>query len=265
MGRRGEHLTFLDHLGAPHDVWFPPVVDVPPDEGDAGVAEVSMPFGFARLFPFWTEEVQGQEEEDDEEEVGVGWRAEEEEDWSEDKEEDWSEEEEEDWSEEEEENSGYITFSEEDSDEDTDVEAEEDDQVFPPEEFWAGWRQRAPPAQAVEVVGHRAESPSPPSSGIFEEERRPSSLAAVPPAPSCSPAACLPPVGPALDVLPLGGSKRHRDEGEDEEGDPSSKRLRLSSSEDRSQGPAPSSSSGTTLSLPWYFRPLLQDPESDDD
>ncbi|KAK7933389.1 hypothetical protein WMY93_004285 [Mugilogobius chulae] len=153
------------------------------------------------------------------------------------------EEEEEDWDDG---DSGYGSCSEEDEDEDEEdaedmvwevedgaLEEEDDDQRFPPEEFWDGWHQRA-------------ESP------VFEEERGLPSAAAALPAPSS--ASAVPPVGPALDFLPLGGSKRHRDEDEDA---PVSKRQR---SEDSDDEPAPSTSAGTSGGFRRYFHHLLQDP-----
>ncbi|KAK7945176.1 hypothetical protein WMY93_000904 [Mugilogobius chulae] len=191
---------------------------------------------------------------------------EEEEDWDdEDSSDDTStEEEEEDEEDTEEEDEEEDTEEDEDTDEDedTEVESEEDDQRFPPEEFWAGWRQEVPG-----VLHQRAETPSP-SSSLDRDEERVSSPADALPAPSSPPAP--PPVDPALDFVPLGGSKRHRDEDEEEE--PSSKRQR---SEDSSDDHAPSTSAGTSWHIPRFgvaspvfgqyfpYPPFFREPEDD--
>ncbi|KAK7884333.1 hypothetical protein WMY93_027456 [Mugilogobius chulae] len=115
------------------------------------------------------------------------------------------------------------SLSEEEDEESTDEdeESEEDDPRFPFLAFWANWQRPVTPP--------------------FRRSSPPDAL----PAPSSPPASRPPPVGPALDFLPLGGSKRHRDEDEEEE--PSFKRQR---SEDSPEDPAPSTSAGTSDPAP---------------
>ncbi|XP_055013582.1 proline-, glutamic acid- and leucine-rich protein 1-like [Boleophthalmus pectinirostris] len=160
----------LDPRDAPGD---PPAAGSSPGEDDAGEVQVSMPFVLARFSPPQRQDVFEREEEEEEEED-----SEEEEDDVE--EEDWSEEEEE---EEDDVDSGYSSLPEEDSDEDE--EGEDAAQA-------RNVRDRPP----TPFAWQRAESPSPAPSPGVEEEHRPSSPAAVLPAPSCHPAPCPPPCGP---------------------------------------------------------------------
>lgn len=248
--------------------WPAPVAEVPPDDFDLFFEEDEP----------WEVEVGGLLEllaglvsSDEEDEVEV-----EEEDEDSDASEDWADS-----------DSSYNSLSEEDEEE---VEGEEDDQQFPPEDFWHGWRQAAPPAQAVEPVARPA-SPAPQqraeslSLGFREMDRDlfrilyerneqsstdwdlfcPGVPAPSPsPAPSSHSAPCSPVLGSAPDFLPLGGSKRHREE--DEEEDPSSKRPCLSSSCDSPDDPSPSYSAGTSGGFTHYFHlpHLFQDSESDE-
>lgn len=149
----------------------------------------------------------------------------------------------------------HVSLFEEEEREEEEDEAEEDDQCVPSVELWDGWHPL--PAQDLLpeglVLQLRAESPSPASRALqrmledlFPREDRDQLCPSSP--------------APALDFIPLGGSKRSRDEDEDEE-DSTSKRLRLSSSED------PSTSAGTSGGFTRYFHypHLLQDPDSDED
>ncbi|KAK7896853.1 hypothetical protein WMY93_022178 [Mugilogobius chulae] len=142
--------------------------------------------------------------------------------------------------------SGYGSCSDEEEEEEEveeEVEEEEEEEDhgrrLSPEEVWARWYQQ--------VFLQPVQNPSPAPSPVFEEEHVPSSPAAALPAPAS------PPVGLALDFLPLGGSKRHRDE--EDEDVPVSKRQR---SEDSDDDDAPSTSAGTSGGFRRYFHHQLQ-------
>ncbi|KAJ0055748.1 hypothetical protein NL108_011331 [Boleophthalmus pectinirostris] len=109
-----------------------------------------------------------------------------------------------------------------------------------------------------------------------------------PQAPSSPAAPHPPPVGPALDFIPRSGHKRVRDEDNEEQDDPSSKRPCLSTSHPgpstsdpdpttsdpgpstsdpgpTTSDPGPSTSSGTPGRFRFHYHHLFQDSESDED
>ncbi|KAK7926043.1 hypothetical protein WMY93_008353 [Mugilogobius chulae] len=169
-----------------------------------------------------------------------------------------------DWDDWDDADSGYGSCSEEEEveleleeleeeEEDVEEEEEEEDQErrLSPEEVWSRWYQRVflqpveRPSPALRPVSAALPAPAPPP---------------VAPPPVACPSVAPPPVGPALDFLPLAGSKRHRDE--EDEDIPVSKRQR---SEDSGEDHTPSTSAGTSGGFSLHSPHLLQDSESDED
>lgn len=136
-------------------------------------------------------------------------------------------------------------------------EAEEDDQQFPPEEFWHGWRQRDPPAEAEEQVSR-------PLASVLQQ-----------PSGSLSPASSFlqrlfeavfgsptpPPSFPALS----GSTKQILVEEDTEE--PCSKRPRLDKPEESTDDPSPLTSAGTSFTSRFtrYFHHPLDSHDLDSD
>ncbi|KAK7926036.1 hypothetical protein WMY93_008346 [Mugilogobius chulae] len=141
---------------------------------------------------------------------------------------------------------------EEVEEEEEDVEEEEDqEQRLSPEEVWSRWYQR--------VFLQPVERPSPAPRPVSAALPAPTPPPVAPPSVAL-PSVAPPPVGPALDFLPLAGSKRHRDE--EDEDIPISKRQR---SEDSGEDHTPSTSAGTSRGFSRHSPHLLQDSESDED